>query len=185
MARDLIKAMRTSEKSWFFTQSEGGAATGPNLTTAPRLDKKSITIHASLISHCARIWWHPNNSAQRRSSQTKGLSDSPFCDCTWDLILFFKTLKNFSMAANLYGHSFAMATERALATSMANLKSSAARKEKKKNTKKLWQENVGWSRNSSTLKYRATPGSATFSREKKAELEVKTAAAQWWKLCSR
>jgi len=49
----------------------------------------------------------------------------------------FKTLKNFSMAANLYGHSFAMATERALATSMANLKSSAARKEKKKNTKKL------------------------------------------------
>jgi len=35
------------------------------------------------------------------------------------------------MAANLYGHSFAMTTERALAISMANLKSSAARKEKK------------------------------------------------------
>jgi hypothetical protein len=40
------------------------------------------------------------------------------------------------MAANLYGHSFAMATERALATSMANLKSSAARKEKKRKEKK-------------------------------------------------
>jgi hypothetical protein len=35
------------------------------------------------------------------------------------------------MAANLYGHSFAMATERALATNIANLKSSAARKGKK------------------------------------------------------
>jgi len=80
------------------------------------------------------------------------------------------------MAANLYGHSFAMTTERALATSMANLKSSAARKEKKH--KKTVTKNCGWSRNSSTLKYRATPGSATFSREKKAELEVKTAAAQ-------
>jgi hypothetical protein len=42
------------------------------------------------------------------------------------------------MAANLYGHSFAMATERALATNIANLKSSAARKgKKKKHTKKL------------------------------------------------
>jgi hypothetical protein len=36
------------------------------------------------------------------------------------------------MAANLYGHSFAIATERSLATSMANLKSSAARLEKKR-----------------------------------------------------
>jgi hypothetical protein len=52
----LANAVVTSENSWCdVTQSEGGAAMGPNWTTAPRLAKKSMTSHESLISHCARI----------------------------------------------------------------------------------------------------------------------------------
>jgi len=55
-AKFLENAVVTSENSWCdVTQSEGGAATGPNWTTAPRLAKKSMTSHESLISHCARI----------------------------------------------------------------------------------------------------------------------------------
>jgi hypothetical protein len=55
-AKFLENAVVTSENSWCdVTQSEGGAVTGPNWTTAPRLAKKSMTSHESLISHCARI----------------------------------------------------------------------------------------------------------------------------------
>jgi hypothetical protein len=66
-AKFLENAVVTSENSWCdVTQSEGGAVTGPNWTTAPRLAKKSMTSHESLISHCARICYKKKKKKKKK-----------------------------------------------------------------------------------------------------------------------